>query len=146
MNKFLPRDEDNFRIWKIPSKFLTREFSLSKIKCAYGAFFLYPTFIWENEKQQLQFLAFIVERKTTKSQYNRMIRFWVIVFAELPTHRYKTPARISSQKMVEPCLGIKTCKSIKVSKFNFQPILIQCAALRINESIDQFFNAPRRTC
>lgn len=47
--------------------------------------------------------------------------------------------------MVEPCSGIKTCKSIKVSKFNFRPGIpfdaprVSC----VNESTNQFFNAPR---
>lgn len=48
-------------------------------------------------------------------------------------------------KMVEPCLGIKTCKSIKVSKFNFRPILVQCATLRVNEGTDQFYQCVLRT-
>lgn len=47
--------------------------------------------------------------------------------------------------MVKPCSGIKTCKSIKVSKFNFQPgILFDAPGVScVNESTNQFFNAPR---
>lgn len=73
-----------------------------------------------------------------------MIRFWVIVFMELPTHRYKTPARISSQKWWNHVWGLKHVNPSRSQSSIFDRFPFNVPCFRVNESTDQFFNVDSR--